>query len=254
MGPHRAILLTDAAECPPTAGSRRRAMKARDIMVKPVLSVTPATTVPELARLLSERRISGVPVVDDEGALVGIVSESDLLHRAEVGTEKRRKWWMQLFADSDTLARDFVKTHGTKVADIMSPYVVTVAADADLRQVADVLDTNEIKRVPVTEAGRLVGIITRGDLVRALVASQLQSLPDNSDDVALQKRIMERIEKEAWLNQTYISVAVQDGKIELSGLVASEAQHKALRILVEEAGGRTVVDNVKVGPFRPYAA
>ena len=192
--------------------------------------------------------------MNDKGALIGIVSETDLMHRAETGTERRRKWWMQLFGDSDALARDFVKSHGTKVADVMSPFVVTVSADADLSHVANVLDRNGIKRVPVMEKDALVGIITRGDLVRALVASQLKHQPGRPDDVALQQRIMKGIEAQAWLNQTYLSVMVQDGKAVMSGFVASEAQHKALRIIVEEAGGRDIVDNVKVGVFRHSAA
>jgi CBS-domain-containing membrane protein len=141
-------------------------MKARDIMVEPVLTIKGSARVPELAKLLTERRVSGLPVVDDKGALIGIVSETDLMHRAETGTERRRKWWMQLFADSDTLARDFVKSHGTQVADIMSPFVITVSADADLSHIANVLDSNHIKRVPIMEKDVLVGIITRGDLVR----------------------------------------------------------------------------------------
>lgn len=229
-------------------------MKARDVMVTPVLTVTGATSVRELAKLLTERRISGLPVVDDNGALIGIVSETDLLHRAETGTERQRKWWVHLFADSDTLARDFVKSHGTKVADIMSPFVITVSADADLGHVSNVLDGNRIKRVPVMDSDTLVGIITRGDIVRALVASQLQHQPGQPDDVALQQRIIKGIAKHSWLNQTYLSVTVHDGKVEMSGFVASDAQHKALRIIVEEAGGRDIVDNVKIGVFRPSAA
>lgn len=229
-------------------------MKARDIMVKPVLTVKASTSVLDLAKLLSEKRISGLPVVDDNGALIGIVSETDLLHRAETGTEKKRKWWMQVLVDSEALARDFVKTHGTRTADIMCPYVISVSADADLKHVAETLDANNIKRVPVMEGDKLVGIITRGDLVRALVAAQFKLPAGATDDVELQKRIMSRIEQQPWLNQTYLSVMVLDGKVEMSGFVASEAQHTALRILAEEAGGRNIVDNVKVGVFRPYAA
>lgn len=228
-------------------------MKARDIMAKPVLTVKPSTSVSELARLLIDKRISGLPVVDDHDSLVGIVSETDLLHRAETGTEQRRKWWVQMLMDGDTLARDFVKTHGTRTSDIMSPFVITVAAEADLAQVAQTLDTNNIKRVPVMEGDKLVGIITRGDLVRALIASRTKEQSAGLDDVALQKRIMERIERQPWLNQTYLSAAVLDGVVELAGFVTSEAQHQALRVLVEEVGARRIVDNVKVGVLRRFS-
>lgn len=228
-------------------------MRARDIMVKPVLTAKPSTTVAELAKMLSDNRISGVPVVDDSGAVVGIVSETDLLHRRETGTERRRKWWMRMLLDSDTLARDFVKTHSTKVADIMSPFVVTVSADAKLRHVADVLESSEIKRVPVMENGKLAGMITRGDLVRALTQRERQDQPAPSDDIALQKRIMEKIAGQPWLDQTYLSVTVTDGVAEIAGFVTSETQLKALRIMVEEAGAKTYKDHVKVGKLRLYA-
>ena len=143
-------------------------MKAQDIMTREVATVRPETSVREIAALMMEKNISGVPVVSDDGAIVGIVSEGDLLHRAEVGTERKHKWWFQIFADSDAAAREYAKAHGLSARDVMSRYVISVRDDADLRDVADILDSHRIKRVPVLHDGRLVGIISRRDLVRAL--------------------------------------------------------------------------------------
>ena len=163
-------------------------MQAREIMTTTVVTVTPQTPVGELARLMTEHRISGVPVVTGDGRLLGLVSETDLLHRPETGTERRRKWWLALFQDSDMQARDYVKQHGRTAHDVMSRYVISVQPDDDLGRVADVLERNNIKRVPVLDKqGGLVGIITRGDLVRALARRQADET-GLIDDVALQKK------------------------------------------------------------------
>ena len=149
-------------------------MKAQDIMTREVATVRPETSMREIAALMMEKNISGMPVVSDDGAIVGIVSEGDLLHRAEVGTERKHKWWFQIFADSDAAAREYAKAHGLSARDVMSRYVISVRDDADLRDVADILDSHRIKRVPVLHDGRLAGIISRRDLVRAL--SQVQAI------------------------------------------------------------------------------
>ena len=132
-------------------------MKARDIMTRDVIAVRPDTSVRDIATLMVEKHISGVPVLTDNGKLIGMVSQSDLLHRAEVGTERKHKWWFRIFADSRALAREYAKTHGLKAHDIMSRYVVSVRDDAELRDVADILDKRRIKRVPVIQEDRVVG-------------------------------------------------------------------------------------------------
>jgi CBS domain-containing protein len=115
-------------------------MKAQEIMTRDVITVRPDTLVRDIAAPMVEKHISGVPVVTDNGKLIGMVSESDLLHRAEVGTERKHKWWIRTFADSGALAREYAKAHGLKPRDIMSRYVVSVRDDAELRDVADILD------------------------------------------------------------------------------------------------------------------
>ena len=217
-------------------------MKAQDIMTRDVATVRPETSVREIAALMVEKHISGVPVVSDDGEIVGMVSEADLLHRAEVGTERRHKWWFRIFADSDAAAREYAKAHGFSARDVMSRYVISVRDDADLRDVADILDSHRIKRVPVLRDGRLVGIISRRDLVRALSQVQASIAPVKLDNAALHKTLRDRFKSQSWLNDSYINVAVNDGVVELSGLVISKDQHRALRALVEETPGVTRVE------------
>lgn len=160
-------------------------MKAQDIMTREVATVRPETSVREIAALMMEKNISGVPVVSDSGAIVGIVSEGDLLHRAEVGTERKHKWWFQIFGDSDAAAREYAKAHGLAARDVMSRYVISVRDDTDLRDIADILDSHRIGRVPVLHDGSLVGIISRRDLVRALSQAQVSSAPVKLDNAEI---------------------------------------------------------------------
>ena len=154
-------------------------MRAMDVMTPNVITVGPDTSVQRLAALLSERGISGAPVVDSKGSMIGIVSEGDLLHRAELGTEKRNErrqsWWLEHYASG--LAQDYVKSHGRSVKDIMTRDVVTVSEDTDLAEIATLLETRRIKRVPVVREGKIVGIISRSNLVRALGATRSPPRP-----------------------------------------------------------------------------
>jgi len=227
-------------------------MKARDVMTRDVIAVCPDTSVRDIATLMVEKHISGVPVLTDNGKLIGMVSQSDLLHRAEVGTERKHKWWFRIFADSRALAREYAKTHGLKAHDIMSRYVVSVRDDAELRDVADILDKRRIKRVPVVREDRMVGIITRGDLVRVLSQVQVSTAANRIGNAALHKKLYDRIQSQAWINDNYISLAVDDGVVEIGGFVETADQHAALRVLIEEtAGVNRVDDKVSVGlPLR----
>jgi len=150
-------------------------MRAMDVMTTDVITVDPDTTVQNLATLLAERGISGAPVVDADGRLMGVISEGDLLHRAEIGTARRhrvrrRSWWLDHFASD--LARDYVKSHGRTVNDIMTRDVVTVTEDTELAEIAALLEAKRIKRVPVMREGKIVGIISRANIVRAVGATK----------------------------------------------------------------------------------
>ena len=144
-------------------------MRAMDVMTSEVITVGQNTSVQTVAKLLAERGISAVPVVDRENRVIGMVSEGDLLHRAETGTERRRSWWLDMMASTNKLAGDYVKSHSGKVRDIMTRDLISVTETTPVADIAVLLETNRIKRVPVVRDGKLVGIVSRANLVRALV-------------------------------------------------------------------------------------
>jgi CBS domain-containing protein len=224
-------------------------MNAQDAMTKDVVTVGPQTTVGEIAGLLVRHRISAVPVVSDDNRVVGIVSQTDLGHRSETGTEKRRKWWLDLFADTDSKAREYIKSHGLKARDVMSRVVISVSKNASLAEVADVLDSHGIRQVPVMDDGMLAGMISRADLVRKLAEIRIAAPAARPDNGVLQKAIWDEIKTQPWLESAYINLAVQDGIVELYGVVDSDDQRRALRILVEGVRGvQKVKDNVGLFP------
>jgi CBS-domain-containing membrane protein len=184
-----------------------------------------------------------VPVVSDDNRVVGIVSQTDLGHRSETGTEKRRKWWLDMFADSDTKAREYIKSHGLKAQDVMSRIVVSVSRQASLSEVADALDTHRIRQVPVMDDGKLVGMVSRADLVRKLAEVKIAAPAARPDSGALQKAIWDEIKAQPWLRSGYLNLTVKDGVVEIYGAVDSDEQRHALRVLVEGVSGVRKVEN-----------
>ncbi len=225
-------------------------MQAQDVMTRDVVVVGPDTTVGEIAAILVRHRISAVPVVSSgEQQLIGIVTQTDLAHRSETGTEKRRKWWLEVFADPDAKAREYVKSHGLKAQDVMTRHVVSVQQTDLLAEVADVLDAHRIRQVPVASKGRIVGMIGRADIVRKLAETKAASTAERPDNGALQKAIWDAIKAQPWLKTAFVNLAVKDGVVEVWGAVDSNEQRQALRVLVEGvAGVRKVEDNVGLFP------
>jgi CBS domain-containing protein len=223
-------------------------MRAQDAMTKDVITVGTNATVGEIASLLVRHRISAVPVVSEDGRLIGIVSQTDLVHRSETGTEKRRKWWLEVFADAETKAREYIKSHGLKAQDVMTRVIISVSKEASLAEVADVLDSHRIRQVPVMDGGKLVGMISRADLVRKLAEVKVAPAT-RSENGALQKAIWDQINAQPWLESAYLNLAVRDGVVELYGAVNSNEQRHALRVLVEGVSGvQKVEDNVGLFP------
>src|SRR3974390_1423747 len=150
-------------------------MRAIDVMTTEVVTVDENATVPELAKLMSDRGISAIPVVDRDNRVIGMVSEGDLLHRAETGTERRRSWWLDMVASTNRLAGDYIKSHSVQVKDVMTRNVLSVTETTPVADIALLLETNRIKRVPVVRDGKLVGIVSRANLVQALAMTINQS-------------------------------------------------------------------------------
>jgi CBS domain-containing protein len=224
-------------------------MKARDVMVTPVVTVKPSASVKEVAQLLLEKRISAVPVVDEEGKVVGIVSEGDLMHRSEAGTTLRRSWWLTGLTSEETLAAEYVKAHASKVADVMTSKVIAAGPDAPLHELAALMETNAIKRVPIVENGRLVGIVSRANLLRA-VASARPSLEIPLADAGIREELLGLLQREAWGRPWLLNVIVRDGAVELWGVARSDAERKAIRIAAERIQGvRAVKDNLVIRPW-----
>ncbi len=218
-------------------------MKTADIMVTNVVSVGPDTPVREIASLMLERRISGLPVVDAERRVLGIVSEGDLIRRPEIGTDRAPSAWLSLFVSADARARDFVKTHGLKARDVMSRPAVCVAPVAPLAEVVRLLERHRVKRLPVVEHGKLAGMVTRTDLLRALHARQ--ALPESDvprADGEIRKRVMAALEGADWGGNLIVNVQVVQGVTHVWGAVDSEDQRRALRVAVESVPGVTVVE------------
>jgi len=221
-------------------------MQAKDIMARDVITVRETSSVKDVARVLLHHRISAVPVVDASGSLLGIVSEGDLMRRAEAGTGRRRSWWLSLLTDADALAADFVKEHSHRVTDIMTPDVITAKPETSLVEIAELLEKNGIKRVPIVENGKVVGIVSRANLVQAITMARPKSEGLEANDSEIRNRILARLKAEPW-HPSWLNVQVENGVVDLWGAATSEAQKKAARIAAELTPGVIrVEDNIIV--------
>jgi CBS domain-containing protein len=227
-------------------------MLAKDIMTPNVITIAPSLGIEEIAQLLLSCNISGVPVVDAEDRLIGLVSEGDLLRRLEDGTERRRSWWLNLLTGPEERAREFVKTHGRRAEDVMTREVMTVTADTPVGEIAQILERRRIKRVPVVEDGKIVGIVSRANLLHGLATHKDRiSITPSPDDRAIREQVQALVAKEAWISHGSLNVLVADGTVELWGWVDSEDERKALLIAVGELDGvKDVVDHL--GSVPPY--
>lgn len=223
-------------------------MKASDIMATNVITVGANATVQDVASLLFENHISAVPVIGEKGELLGIVSEGDLLRRAEVGTEKRRSWWLQAFKSREDLAGEFVKSHAHKVTDVMTRHVITAGPDATLGEIATLLEKNGIKRVPIVRTGKVVGIISRANLIQALAGIAKPGFPEvKADDVSVREKILAQFKAQSWTKPWLLNVVVHDGIVDLWGVVDSQAEKRAVRVATETVPGvRLVNDNLQM--------
>lgn len=223
-------------------------MKARDVMVSNVITVGADVCVQDVADILLRNRISAVPVVGDQGQILGIVSEGDLIRRAEAGTELRRSWWLDLLTSKEVLAYEFIKSHARKVTDVMTHHVVTATPDTPLDEIASLLEKNSIKRVPIVDNGKLVGIVSRANLLQALASLKKKAAAvDGASDATIREKVVEQLNSQSWTRPTLVNVIVHDGNVDLWGIVDSQAEKKAVRVLAEVTPGvRAVNDNLIV--------
>ncbi|MFU0504700.1 CBS domain-containing protein [Pseudaminobacter sp. NGMCC 1.201702] len=212
-------------------------MKAGDIMTVGAVTVRPDATIEHAARMMIEHGISGLPVVDGAGKLVGIVTEGDLLHRPEIGTERRRPRWLEMWTATEELAQDYARQHGRKIEDVMTNDVASIGPDAELDEVADLLERRRIKRLPVVRDGTVVGLISRANLVLALSRRMGDVPAEVVDDLAIRRHILDEIASKLWAPTGTLDVIVHGGVVELNGTVTDAHVRDAVRVAAENSPG-----------------
>jgi len=213
-------------------------MRAIDVMVRDVITVRAETDVADAIKLLSEHDLSALPVVDARDHVIGIISEADLIHRVELGTEKHRPWWLEAVTGASALAEDFAKSHGKKVEELMTTDVVSANEDTPLSEIAALLERNRIKRVPIIRHGKLVGMVSRSNLIQALASIVARQGDEKGDsDLEIRQQLLARLAEQSWTDFGSRNVIVTDGTVHLWGLISSDAERKALIALAESVPG-----------------
>ena len=211
-------------------------MRAHQIMTRSVITVTPQTTIVDAANLMLERHVSGLPVVDTNGKLVGIVSEGDFIRRSEIGTGRKRGRWLRFILGPGKSASDFVHEHGRKVSEVMTKSPLTITEDTALADIVEMMERNNVKRLPVVRGESVVGIVSRANLLQA-VASLAREVPDpTADDDHIRRRIIDALEKNDWC-PFGLNVVVRNGIVHLSGVITEERARAAAIVAAETIEG-----------------
>jgi CBS domain-containing protein len=222
-------------------------MKAADVMTTEVVSIGPETSVRHIAQLMLRHRVSALPVLDDDGRLVGIVSEGDLMRRAELGSDRHRSWWLNLVACPEDIASEYVKQHGQRAKDVMTSRIISVDEGASVTTIAAILEEKRVKRVPVLKDGRLIGIVSRADLLHGIATATL----DNSaaGDDAIRRAVRTRIREDTGIRDSALSVTVSGGVVHLWGGLRSTAERRAAEVAANSVRGvGAVVDHTTLLP------
>jgi CBS domain-containing protein len=211
-------------------------MRAHQIMTRSVITVTPETSILNAANLMLQRHVSGLPVMDAAGKLVGIVSEGDFLRRSEIGTRRKRSRWLQFILGPGEEATSFVHEHGRKVSEVMTREPLTITEDTTIENIVKTMENNNVKRLPVMRGETLVGVVSRANLLQA-VASLAREVPDpTADDDHIRRRIIETLEKSDWC-PFGLNVVVRDGIVHLSGVITDERSRPAAIVAAENVAG-----------------
>lgn len=212
-------------------------MKAEEVMTREVISIDPDATVLQAARLMLQHHISGLPVIDKDGNLVGVLSEGDFLRRRETKTERRRSRWLEFLMGPGRVAAEYSHSHGSKVSEVMTPDVQTVDEVTPLEDIVELMERRRIKRVPVVCGGQVIGIITRSNLMHAMVSLARVAQPADKGDAAIREHLLAEIQKEQWAPAATTNVVVHDGVVELWGVIVDERQREALNVAAENVPG-----------------
>jgi CBS domain-containing protein len=212
-------------------------MRAEDVMTRDVIAIDPNATVLEAARVMLQHHISGLPVIDKQGKLVGVLSEGDFLRRRETKTERRRSRWLEFLMGPGRIAAEYSHSHGSKVSEVMTTDVQTVNESAALEDIVELMERKRIKRVPVMCGGQVVGIVTRSNLMHAMVSMARAAAPVPAGDAVIREQLLAEIQRQQWAPASTANVVVHDGVVELWGLIVDERQRDALKVAAENIPG-----------------
>ncbi|MBZ0259764.1 MAG: CBS domain-containing protein [Hyphomicrobiales bacterium] len=213
-------------------------MLAKDLMTSKVVTVGPGYSIWHAAQRMLDHDVSGLPVVDDSGRVAGMLTQGDLLHRIELGAETAP------VAPEQRLGA-YVKAHSWNVGDVMTATVISVQEETPIHAVATLMDRHRIRRMPVVREGKLVGIISRKDLLRVIAASRRDTIPPGDD--AMRRAILARLGENTDLQGGRLTVTVSGGVVHLGGTVGSDAERKAARVTAESVPGvEGVCDHMQV--------
>ncbi|WP_300513384.1 CBS domain-containing protein [Aliiroseovarius sp.] len=221
-------------------------------MTKTVVTGRPDMTVSQAAELMSQHHISAIPVLDDAGAIVGIVSEGDLMRRVEGANDPPRSWWLSLFSETGKNAGDFIRERGQHLRDIMTRHVTTVTPATPVGQIARVLEKNKIKRVPVVEGGKLIGIVSRANLLQALAAQPVVHLRSEASVDEKRDIVLGALAQVPGLNAVHLNVIVTDNRVDIWGIVNSDDEEAAARVALEAIDGLGEI-SMHLGRIPAYA-
>jgi CBS domain-containing protein len=226
-------------------------MIVADVMTRNCITIAPDATVEEAVNLMLNRHISGLFVVDKADDLVGVITEGDLLRRDELGTQRNRPWWLRLLASPARQAADFTKANGRHVRDVMTEDVLSIAQDSALEDVVAMMESNRIKRLPVTADGKVVGVVSRSDLLRALIGRARTSEPLATDDRTIRTGILNALEAQSWAPMTTLNVTVANAVVDIWGTITNEEERRAICVVVENTQGVKAVHDhlVYIEPY-----
>ncbi|WP_348625638.1 CBS domain-containing protein [Mesorhizobium sp. L103C119B0] len=224
-------------------------MQAEAIMSKPVVGIDPTASIAEAAGLMLTKKISGFPVIRGDGTLVGIVSEGDFLRRGELGTQRQRSRWLEFLVSPGKAADEYVHANGRRVEEVMSQDVVTAFPTASLDEVVELMTRHHVKRIPVIDAGKVVGIITRSDLLRALISALPDAAAAPIDDEQIRQNIMAELGTQKWAGKDMVNVTVNNGMVKLGGAIFDERARRAAIVAAETSPASKLSRTVSFAPI-----